>query len=108
MKRKSKPLTFAQRYLLSAINSNGPAGMVAATLWGPPSYMPLYGDAPLGITMSTMLSLVRRGLVERVGSFHKITESGRSQCALPLPARSIGDAAYQKRQKALRDEEEAR
>ena len=108
MKRKSKPLTFAQRYLLSAINSNGPAGMVAATLWGPPSYMPLYGDAPLGITMHTMLSLVRRGLVVRAGSFHKITTLGRAECVLPLPERSADDAAYQKRQQELRDEEMAR
>lgn len=105
---KRKPLTFAQRYLLSAVNSNGPAGMVAATLWGPPSYMPLYGDAPLGITMHTMLSLVRRGLIVRVGSFHKITALGRAECVVPLPERSANDVAYQKRQQELRDEEIAR
>jgi hypothetical protein len=87
MKRKPRPLTFAQRYLLAAIKCSGPAGMVAASLWGPPSYMPLYGDAPLGITMHTMLSLVRRGLVEKVRGFHRITDEGRVQCATPLPER---------------------
>jgi hypothetical protein len=96
MKLKSKPLTFAQRYLLAAIHGNGPAGMVATTLWCPPSYMPLYGDAPLGITMHTMLSLVRRGLVEQTRGFHKITKLGREEYVKPVPQRSASDISYQK------------
>ena len=105
VKRIPKPLTFKQRYLLASIKSSGPSGKVTAMRWAPPSYMPFYGDAPLGINMHTMRSLICRGLVERTfGGFYKITDLGRMECDTPLPERDANDVAYQQRQKALQDE----
>ena len=61
------------------------------------------------ITDELNLQVTGRGLRYvfplRVGSCHKITTLGRNECALPVPERSAGDAAYQERQKALRADE---